>query len=56
MKNFINGIIESKEFSHNIFGLYKKNFNAYDEFKVDFENLEDFQPHFRSKGFNRNER
>ena len=53
MENFINGMIDGEEFSDNVFGLHRKNINAHDALKVDFEKLEDFQPDLRSKGFSR---
>ena len=53
MKNFINGIIDSQEFSDSFFGLHRKTSKAYDalEFEINSKKFKDFQPDPRSKRF-----
>jgi len=51
MENFINGIIDGEEFSDDFSLLWKKNIDAHNGLKIDFEKLKDFQPDVRSKGF-----
>jgi hypothetical protein len=51
IKNFINGTLDSEEFSDEFFAIRRQNQAVHEAFKIDFEKLENFEPDSRSKGF-----